>query len=111
MSGERYLDGLRGPLRRFSLSHTKFPRKFLGYIAWRPDDSGRVNYRMRILIRKGDQPLYLQGSGEWSINRETARDFQTSMVAWRWAREHQLFGTEILLAFEDPLYDVVPLRL
>lgn len=66
---------------------------------------------MRILIRKQDDKLYLQPSGEWSEARETAREFDCSLFAYWWAREQELPGIEILLAFDDASYDFVPLKI
>ncbi len=67
---------------------------------------------MRILVRKCATSLYLQSSGEWNLERKTAREFQTSFLAYWWAHEQKLSGIEILLAFDqDPFYDFVCLRL
>lgn len=66
---------------------------------------------MKVLIRKRDREIYLQPSGEWSPSRETAKQFENSSFALWWAREQQLLGIDILLAFEDPRWDFVPLRL
>ncbi len=66
---------------------------------------------MRILIRKQENELYLQPSGEWSEAREAAREFKSSCVAYLWALEQKLLGIEILLAFDDPRYDLSPMKL
>ncbi len=64
---------------------------------------------MRILLRQKSQ-RYLQPSGEWAEDRKTARDFTNSAAAYFWALEQQLFGAEVLMAFEDPRWDIVLLR-
>lgn len=66
--------------------------------------------RMRILLRKQPEELYLQPSGQWGKSRETAREFPGSVFAYYWAREQQLLGAEVLLAFEDAQWDVVTMR-
>lgn len=66
---------------------------------------------MRILIRRQKGHQYLQPSGEWSENRETARDFYNSTVAYWCAKAQHLRGVEVLMAFEDPQWDFVPMTL
>ncbi len=68
-------------------------------------------YRMRILIRKSEGQLYLSPSGAWTENREEAKQFESSIFAYSCAKEQQLLGIEIVLAFDNPTYDIVPLRL
>ena len=67
--------------------------------------------KMRVLIRKREDQLYLQPSGKWSEARDTARAFESSSFAYWWAREQELLGIDIVLAFDDSRYDFVPLRL
>ena len=68
-------------------------------------------YGMRILIRKREERTYLRPSGKWSPNRKTAKQFERSVFAYWWAQEQKLLGIDILMAFDDPKYDFVPLRL
>lgn len=68
-------------------------------------------YGMRILIRKREGRAYLQPGGKWSPNRNTAKQFESSVFAYWWAQEQKLLGIDILMAFDDPKYDFVPLRL
>ncbi len=65
---------------------------------------------MRILLRKQPGEQYLQPTGEWGHSRETARTFPTSVFAYHWAKEKELLGVEVLLAFEDSRWDVVTMR-
>ncbi len=65
---------------------------------------------MRVLLRQQETGFYLQPSGEWSKSRETAREFANSVVAFWWAKEQQLLGTEVLLAFANPQNDFVSMR-
>ena len=73
-----------------------------------PETDARRPMRVLLRRRKGQ---YLQPSGEWSVARETAREFPGSAFAYYWALEQNLLGCEVLLAFEDVQYDVVTLRL
>ncbi len=70
-------------------------------------NSLKTKYKMRILLRQGEE--YLQTSGEWG-QRETAREFPTSTFAYYWAKEKQLLGIEVLLAFDDAQWDIVTMR-
>ena len=62
---------------------------------------------MRIVLRKPDDCLYLQASGEWACSREGARSFESVLVAFTWARDRKLAGLEILFCFSDCKYDLV----
>ena len=64
--------------------------------------------RFRILLRQGTD--YLQPSGEWGRARETAKEFATSLLAYWWAKEQQLLGVEVVMAFADGQSDFVPMR-
>ncbi len=66
---------------------------------------------MRVLLRKRQGQLYMQPSGEWGQSRETARTFPGTVFAYYWAKEKELLGVEVLLAFDDSHWDVVTLRL
>ena len=65
---------------------------------------------MRILLRQQRSGLYLQASGAWGRERETARSFASSIEAYSWAIEQSLLNTEVLLAFSDEHYDMVSMR-
>jgi hypothetical protein len=66
---------------------------------------------MRILLRKWTGKLYLQPSGEWSADRQSAREFTSGPVAYWWAKEQRLLGVEVVLAFDDEQFDVVTMRI
>ena len=65
---------------------------------------------MRILLRQPETGLFLQPTGEWSHDRETARQFAGAVNAYFWALERGLTGTEVWLALVDPLKDFVCIR-
>ncbi len=65
---------------------------------------------MRILIRRQKGQDYLQPSGDWGQNKQTARAFASSVAAYDWAKERQLLGIDIFLSFSDPQYDFVTMR-
>ncbi len=60
---------------------------------------------LRVLLRN-ESGLYLQPSGEWTDNRETARTFRDSRVAYFWGLEQKLLHTFVVLAFADPAEDM-----
>lgn len=66
---------------------------------------------MRILLRQQRTGLYLQLPGKWTGDRETASTFDTSADAIDWAHQHQIADCEIVMAFPDPRFDFVSLRL
>ncbi len=61
---------------------------------------------MRVLLRK-DSGLYLQPSGEWKANRETAREFENSFQAYSLAQHEHWLDSEVVLTFGDPRYDLI----
>ncbi len=65
---------------------------------------------LRILIRKRATEFYLQPSGAWNLSRQRARQFATSIIAYVWAKEQNLVGIEVVLAFKNPVYDFALLR-
>ena len=66
---------------------------------------------MRVLLRSTESKNYLQDQGQWTSDRGAARDFGTSGRAILFATEHRLAGLEVVLAFENPLYDLsIPLQ-
>ncbi len=64
---------------------------------------------MRIVLRRREE-LYLQPSGQWTNNRETAREFETSFQAFSLAQNENWIHSEVVLTFGDPLYDLVALQ-
>ncbi len=60
----------------------------------------------RILLRRS-QGLYLQPSGRWTNNRETAQEFETSFQAFSLAQGENWLHSEVVLTFGDPRYDLI----
>ncbi len=58
---------------------------------------------MRIVLRQIKTGLYLQQPGAWTHELKEALTFKHSAEAMNVARQHQLEGLEVLLAFEEPL--------
>src|SRR5262249_16346186 len=54
--------------------------------------------------------LYLQPAGDWTANRETAKEFLTAAIAYWWAIEQKLLGTEVLLTLANPQKDFVAMK-
>jgi len=61
--------------------------------------------RMRVLLQN-EAGLYLQPSGRWGNNRQTAREFETFSLAYLWAKEHQLVELFVIMAFPDQAMNV-----
>ncbi len=57
---------------------------------------------MRIVLREIKTGLYVQQPGEWTRDLRQARTFKHSAEAMDVAREHDLEGLEVLLAFDEP---------
>ncbi len=68
-------------------------------------DLDTARHGLRVLLQN-EQGLYLQPSGEWSVNRDMARRFQDSRVAYFWALEQKLIGVSVILAFPDTKKDM-----
>ena len=65
---------------------------------------------MRILLQHVRTQLYLQSPGNWTGNPFDAFDFQHSQKAVDFAREQNISGVQIAVAFADHQFDeVVPL--
>ena len=62
---------------------------------------------MRTLIRDEKTRMFYGADGQWSEEREDARDFGGTFQAMSFAGEKQLRGIEVVLAFDQPEYDVV----
>ena len=65
---------------------------------------------LRVVLRQAGTGLYLQSSGQWSSDREAARELDNSVLAYFWAKEQKLPGTEVLLAYANPADDFVAMR-
>ena len=65
---------------------------------------------LRILLRQQKTGFYLQPSGQWSNERESARGFDDAVVAYFWAKEQGLLGTNVLMAVSQEQDDTVLAR-
>lgn len=65
----------------------------------------------RFCLRQQKSQRYLQPSGEWNESRETAREFASSVLAYWWAKEQNLLGIDVLMAYADANKDFVSMRL
>ncbi len=67
---------------------------------------------MQVLLRSTRTKLYLNGADRWTPDRSGARNFVSGAQAILFAQENRLTDLEVVLAFDDPAYDVtLPLRL
>ena len=62
---------------------------------------------MRTLIRDVKTGMFYGEDGQWTAEREDAHDFAGTFQAMSFAGERELRGVEVVLAFEQPEYDVV----
>ena len=65
---------------------------------------------LRILLQQQKTGLYLQASGEWGGSRDSAKGFEDSIMACAWAKEQNLIGTNVLMAFGEEQFDLVLAR-
>ncbi len=72
-------------------------------------DSNDTKY-LRILLRQQKTGYYLQSSGEWNSQRESAKNFDDSILAYDWAKENGFLGTAVLMATAQEQYDTVLAR-
>jgi hypothetical protein len=64
------------------------------------------DHLMRVFLRNTVTGQLLHKAGDWTRDSEKARVFRHSAEAMDWARLLRLKEVEILLAFEQPKYDV-----
>jgi hypothetical protein len=50
--------------------------------------------------------LFWVGDGRWTANALAARDFGSSSKCIQYALTERLAGTEVVLSFDNPLYDI-----
>jgi hypothetical protein len=62
---------------------------------------------MRALIRDVKTGMFYGSDGQWTNDREDARDFGGTYQAMHLAGEKGLHGVQVVLAFESPEYDLV----
>ena len=78
-----------------------------------PRSSGypRILLRKSLSCRHGAQAgFYLQPGGDWSGNRESARQFAHTIDAHWWAQEQAYLDAEIIVARPDPSGDYCCMR-
>jgi len=61
---------------------------------------------MRVVLREIRTGLFVQGTGVWTEKLDEAKTFRHSAEAMDAARLNGLDGLEVLLAFEQPEYNV-----
>jgi hypothetical protein len=61
---------------------------------------------MRTLIRDLKTGMFYGSDGQWTAEREDARDFGGTFYAMSFAGENRLREVEVVLAFEMPDYDI-----
>ena len=62
---------------------------------------------MRTLIRDVKTGMFYGADGQWTSEREDGRDFGGTFQAMSFAGEKDLRGVEVVLAFDQPEYDVI----
>lgn len=62
--------------------------------------------QIRVLLRDTQTGVYFQGAGRWTADRLSAHDFGTGGRAVLFALDVRLPSVEVVLAFEDPRYDL-----
>ena len=61
---------------------------------------------MRALIRDVKTGMFYGSDGQWTAERDDARDFENSLKAMHFAGEKQLRGVEVVMTFGRPEFDV-----
>jgi hypothetical protein len=62
---------------------------------------------MRVLLRNIRTGFYYRGGFEWTSDRDQALDLGRTEDALKLAAEFRLRAAEVVLAFDDPMDDVV----
>jgi len=62
---------------------------------------------MRILLQQKDTALYVKGAGAWTNLSSEAMDFVSSSKAIAFSRLHKINDVQLVLKFEEQLYDIV----
>jgi hypothetical protein len=65
-----------------------------------------MDAKTRVLLRSTENGRYFLDLDQWTPERWSARDFGTSGRAVLFAMDLHLANVEVVLAFEDPRYDV-----
>jgi hypothetical protein len=61
---------------------------------------------MRTLLRKRQSGVYFQGLENWTADAHKAFDFRVPERAIKFVRDARLDKVELVLAFDDPRYNV-----
>ena len=61
---------------------------------------------MRVLLRDRKSNLFWAGEGRWTADVLAAQDFGSSTRCIQHAISSRLSGVEVVLSFENPLYDI-----
>ncbi len=60
----------------------------------------------KILIQRlGAEPAFFSLPDQWVTDRETARDFETTIAAIKFCEDHKLQNVQVLMDFGDPQWD------
>lgn len=62
---------------------------------------------MRILLQQKDSGLYLKDHEDWTKDSREAMDFLSSTSAIDYCAAQKLSGVQLVLKFEEQLYDIV----
>ncbi len=73
-------------------------------------ESVRPERAYRIVMRRRTGQEYLQPSGAWSDNRETARVFESSSFTYHRARKHRLLVIDVRTAVDAVQRDFVTMK-
>ena len=62
---------------------------------------------MRALIRDAKTGMFYGSDGQWTAEREDARDFGGTFQAIFFSEQNRLRGVHVVLAFDTPEHDTV----
>jgi hypothetical protein len=62
---------------------------------------------MRALIRDAKTGMFYSLDGQWTAEREDARDLGGTFQAMSFAAENHLLGVQVVMVFEIPECDIV----
>jgi hypothetical protein len=65
-----------------------------------------MSISMRTLIQNVKTGMFYASDGQWTTEREDARDFGGTFQALSFAAQQHLHGVQVLLAFERSQYDI-----
>lgn len=62
---------------------------------------------MKILLQQRESGLYLRELGDWTRDAGQAMDFLSSTRAIDFCAEHHIGDVQLVLKFEEQMYDIV----